>query len=84
MKRLFANGNRKKRILVRLHPLYAKKYGKEHGFVAMGTFGSALSPKGDKLYITWMGNRGGGHRGRMIKETCALTVVHIPEAMRQP
>jgi hypothetical protein len=50
----------------------------------MGTFGSALSPQGDLLYVTWMGSRMRKWRNRFIKETCALTVIHIPEKYRQP
>lgn len=71
---------RRKKVIAFLHPFYSKKYG----YVPMGTFGSALDPAGDKLYITWNGNRGGrDERGRWRFDTCALTVVHIPESERR-
>jgi hypothetical protein len=71
----------KKKVLAFLHPFYQQKYG----YVPRGTFGSALDPSGDKLYITWNGNRGGpDSRGRLRFDTCALTVIHIPESERRP
>ena len=70
-----------KKVLAFLHPFYEKKYG----YVPLGTFGSAVDSSGEVLYITWNGNRGGPDpRGRLPFDTCALTVVHIPEAERQP
>lgn len=70
----------KKKVLAFLHPFYKEKYG----YVPLGTFGSAISEKGDKLYVTWNGNRGGADsRGRLGFDTCALTVIHIPESERQ-
>ena len=72
---------RKKRVLAFLHPFYEEKLG----YVPLGTFGSAIDPTGDKLYITWNGNRGGrDRRGRYRFDTCALTVIHIPESERRP
>jgi hypothetical protein len=72
---------RKKKILALLHPFYEKKYG----YVPLGTFGSAVDSSGERLYITWNGNRGGPDpRGRLRFDTCAMTVVHIPESERQP
>ena len=71
----------KKKVLAFLHPFYKEKYG----YVPLGTFGSAISEKGDKLYVTWNGNRGGADsRGRVGFDTCALTVIHIPESERWP
>ncbi len=71
----------KKKVLAFLHPFYRDKYG----YTPLGTFGSAVDPKGDKLYITWNGNRGGADtRGRLRFDTCALTVIHIPESERTP
>ena len=71
----------RKKVLAFLHPFYQKKYG----YTPLGTFGSAVDPKGDKLYITWNGNRGGPDaRGRLRFDTCALTVIHIPESERRP
>lgn len=70
---------RTKKVIAFLHPFYEKKYG----YVMQGTFGSAIDPAGDKLYITWNGNRGGpDRRGRYRFDTCALTVIHIPESER--
>jgi hypothetical protein len=72
---------RKKKIIAFLHPFYLEKYG----YTALGTFGSAISEDGSKLYVTWNGNRGGADkRGRVGFDTCALTVIHIPESERQP
>ena len=64
-----------------LHPFFCNKFG----FTTLGTLGSAVSPEGNQVYITWNGNRGskaGDQRPRF--NTCALTVVHIPESERQP
>lgn len=73
--------HRTKKVIAFLHPFYERKYG----YVPQGTFGSAIGPQGDKLYITWNGNRGGpDSRGRYRFDTCALTVVHIPAAERTP
>jgi len=71
---------RAKKIIAFLHPFYRDKYG----YVPLGTFSSALSPKGDTLYITWNGNRSGPTRGRWLWDVVALTVVHIPASERQP
>ena len=70
---------RKKKILAFLHPFYKKKYG----YTTLGTFGSAVSEDGSKLFITWNGNRGGAdRRGRFPFDTCAMTVIHIPKSER--
>ena len=74
---------RTRKVICFLHPYHYDKYG----FIPMGTFGSAVSPEGDKVYITWNGNRGTdrkdlGHRAKF--NTCGLTVVHIPASERMP
>jgi hypothetical protein len=72
---------RKKKVLAFLHPFYKEKYG----YTPLGTFGSAVSEDGGELYVTWNGNRGGAdRRGRLPFDTCALTVIHIPESERRP
>lgn len=70
----------RKKVLAFLHPFYQRKYG----YTPLGTFSSAVSDDGSMLFITWNGNRGGpDRRGRMRFDTCALTVVHIPESERR-
>jgi len=70
---------RTKKIIALLHPFYQRKYG----YVPLGTFGSAIDAKGEKLYVTFNGNRGGpDSRGRMAFDTCGLMIVHIPESER--
>lgn len=70
---------RKKKVIAFLHPFYQKKYG----YTPLGTFGSAVSEDGARLYITWNGNRGGpDRRDRLRFDTCALTVIHIPASER--
>ncbi len=70
---------RKKKVIAFLHPFLRDKYG----YVPLGTFGSAVDPKGDKVYITWNGNRAGvDRRGRLAFDTCALTVIHVPASER--
>jgi hypothetical protein len=75
----FDVNTRVKKIIAFLHPFYRDKYG----YVPLGTFSSALAPEGDKLYITWNGNRSGGVRGRMPWDAVALTTVHIPQSERR-
>jgi hypothetical protein len=71
----------KKKVIAFLHPFYQKKFG----YIPLGTYGSAVSEDGGTLYIAWNGNRGGADkRGRVGFDTCALTVIHIPESERQP
>ena len=54
----------KRKVIAFLHPFHNKKYR----FTPMGTYGVAVSPKGDTLYITWSGNRGGidPKRGKLM------------------
>ena len=74
---------RTRKVIAFLHPyLY-----RQHGYIAVGTFGSAVSPEGDKVYITFNGNRGTapeGLDGRVRFNTCALAVVHVAESERRP
>jgi len=72
-----------RKVIAFLHPFYHAGYG----YVPLGTFGTAVSPEGDKVYITWSGNRGTGKEdlARRIRfNTCALMVVHVPESERRP
>jgi len=71
---------RTKKIIAFLYPFYRDKYG----YIPLGTYSSAVSPEGDKLYITWNGNRSGPVRGRLAWDGVALTVLHIPGSERQP
>lgn len=66
--------NRKK-VLAFLHPYCQERFG----FTLKGTFGSAVDPAGDKLYITWNSSRGG-----KVWDSCILTVIHVPKSERQP
>ena len=54
-------------------------YEREVGYTPDGCFCSVLDPKGDKLYVSWDGWRKGQPNGW---ESCALTVIHIPESER--
>lgn len=57
---------------------------KRYGFIPMGSYCSAVSGDGTRVYVTWMGNRGGAdERGRIRFNTCALTVIHLPESERR-
>jgi hypothetical protein len=66
---------RQKKVIAFLHPFYKEKYGA----TLAGTYSSAVSPKGDKLFITWNINR-----GSKAWDSCGLTVVSIPESERMP
>lgn len=65
---------RTRKVIAFLHPFY----GDEIGCTLKGTYSTAVDPAGDKLYITWNANR---HHPKSW-DTCALTVVHIPESER--
>jgi hypothetical protein len=69
-----------RKVIAFLYPFYEKQID----FVPIGTYGSAVSPDGSKLFVTWNGCRGGKVRGKYPFNTCALTVIHIPESERQP
>ena len=71
---------RGKKVIAFLHPFLKQRCG----YTPLGTFSTAVSPVGDKLYITWNGNLGGTRRGRLTWDACALTVIHIPEPERLP
>ena len=66
---------RQKKVIAFLHPFYQQKYG----CTPKGTYSTAVSPTGDKLYVTWNASR-----GSRAWDCCALTVIHIPEAERRP
>lgn len=68
------------KVIAFLHPFFEKP----EGFVPMGSYASDVSPKGDIVYITWHGNRGGLEKGKLSFNTCAFTAVHIPESERLP
>lgn len=63
-----------RKVIAFLHPFYADAIG----CTLKGTYSTAVDPAGDKLYITWNANR--GHPKSW--DTCALTVIHIPESER--
>jgi hypothetical protein len=65
-----------RKVIAFLAPFYTKKYG----YTPDGTYGAALSPEGDKLYITWNGKRDPEARKW---DTCAMTVIHIPASERE-
>jgi hypothetical protein len=64
-----------KKVIAFLDPFYTQKYG----FTLKGTYGTALSEQGDKLYVTWNVSR-----GSRAWDSCGLTVIHIPESERLP
>lgn len=65
----------RKKVIAFLHPLFQQKYG----CTLKGTYGTAVSPDGEKLYITWNVSR-----GTKAWDCCGLSVIHIPAAERQP
>ena len=65
---------RQRKVIAFLHPFYQDRYG----CALKGTYSTAVDPDGDKLYITWNANR-----GSKAWDTCALTVIHIPENERR-
>jgi hypothetical protein len=74
---------RTRKVIAFLHPFCFEKAG----YVAAGAYGLAVSPGGDRVYITWNGKRGAKKEelDRKLKwNTCAFTVVHIPAAEREP
>jgi hypothetical protein len=64
-----------KKVIAFLSPFYQQKYG----FTPVGTFCTAVDPKGDKVYVTWNISRGGRNW-----DCCGITTIHIPESERQP
>ena len=71
----FDTKTRTKKVIAFLHPFYQQKYG----CTPVGTYSTAVDPKGDKLYVTWNVNRGG-----RVWDCCALSVIHVPESERRP
>ena len=71
----FDTKTRQKKVIAFLNPFYEKKYGA----TLKGTYGVAVDPKGDKLYVTWNVSR-----GSRVWDCCALTVLHIPESEWRP
>ena len=69
----FDTKTKTRKVIACLHPYFREKTGA----TLVGTFSSAVDPKGDKLYVTWNVNRGG-----KAWDCCALTVIHIPESER--
>jgi hypothetical protein len=71
---------RQSKVVAFLHPLLHARFG----YTPLGTYGTAVSPEGDKVFITWNGNRGTDPSQRRVDfNTCALTVVHIPATERR-
>ncbi len=66
-----------KKVIAFLHPFYGERYGA----ILKGTYSSALSEKGDILYVTWNVARDAGLKAW---DCCAITAIHIPESERQP
>lgn len=64
-----------KKVIAFLHPFYQEKYG----FTPKGTYSTAISPEGDKVYVTWNVSR-----GTRAWDCCGLAVVHIPASERLP
>ena len=70
---------RKKKVIAFLYPFLKEKYG----YTPIGTFSTAVSAKGDKLYITWHGSLAAEPGRKLSWDACALTVVHIPVSERK-
>ncbi|NQT37202.1 MAG: hypothetical protein HQ581_06920 [Planctomycetes bacterium] len=71
---------RKKKVIAYLYPFLKKHCG----YTPIGTFSTAVSPNGDKLYITWHGSCDETWERRPSWDACALVVVHIPAEERKP
>ncbi len=71
----FDTKTKTRKVIAFLSPYFKDKFGA----IPTGTFSTALDPAGDKLYITW-----NVKRGAAAWDCCALTVIHIPAAERQP
>jgi hypothetical protein len=73
-----------RKVIAFLHPACYDRTG----YVCMGTYGLAVSPGGETVYITWNGNEGTPRSElattRLRMSTCGLTVVHVPESERMP
>jgi hypothetical protein len=71
---------RGKKVIAFLHPALKEQVG----YTPIGTFSTAVSPKGDRLYVTWHGSCATAPQRRVSWDACALTVIHIPESERRP
>jgi hypothetical protein len=71
--------HRTSKVIAFLHPVLHQQFG----YTPLGTYGTAVSPDGERVYITWNGNRGTDPKANRVQfNTCALTVVHIPASER--
>lgn len=70
----FDTRTRRKKVIAFLHPFCKDRYGA----TLVGTYSSAVDPRGDRVYITWNASRSPGRAW----DCCALTVVHVPAAER--
>ncbi len=71
----FDTKSKTRKVLCFLEPFYTKKYG----CTLKGTYGTAVDPAGDKLYVTWNVSR-----GSKAWDCCGLTAIHIPATEREP
>jgi hypothetical protein len=71
----FDTRTQRRKVIAFLNPYFKDKAGAS----PVGTFGAAIDPAGDKLYITWNVSR-----GSRSWDCCALTVIHIPPSEREP
>ncbi|MCA9079335.1 MAG: hypothetical protein KDA58_02200 [Planctomycetaceae bacterium] len=69
-----------RKVICFLHPALTAPTG----YTCMGTYGMCVSNDGTQVYITWNGNQGGMERNKLSFNTCALSVIEIPESERQP
>lgn len=67
--------SKSRKVIAFLHPAIFDKYG----YTPIGTFSSALDPKGENLYVVWNGRR----KGVKGWDCVAMTVIHIPASERQ-
>ncbi len=71
---------RRSKVVAFLHPTLHRRFG----YTPLGTYGTAVSSNGDKVFVTWNGNRGTEPTERRVPfNTCSLTVVHVPESERR-
>lgn len=69
---------RRKKVIAFLHPSVKAACG----YTPIGTFSTAVSPDGERLYVTWNGNLGGRRGRRLTWDACAMTVIHVPAGER--
>lgn len=69
----FDTQTRGRKVIAFLHPFYQEKYG----LIPKGSYGLAVDPSGERLYITWNVSR-----GSRAWDCCGLTTIHIPESER--